>query len=32
MMGFAEVTTPEERWELVAFIREQREAFRVKPD
>jgi cytochrome c oxidase cbb3-type subunit 2 len=24
MMGFAEVTTPEERWELVAFIREQR--------
>ena len=32
MMGFAEVTTPEERWELVAFIREQREAFRVKAD
>lgn len=27
MMGFGEVTTPEERWELVAFIRERREAF-----
>ena len=32
MMGFSEVTTAEERWELVAFIRERKEAFRVKAD
>lgn len=32
MMGFAEVTRPEERWELVAFIRERKEAFRAKAD
>jgi mono/diheme cytochrome c family protein len=32
MMGFSEVTTAEERWDLVAFIRERREALRAKAD